>query len=326
MAPRKRRGVGVAMAVWILGTCATVSVRRAMGPDCSSQAWCGTGARTYRGIVSAFSPSSSRLCVECLTLMQRGGRRGWAPHQRAKLARAATTARGEAKELDTDALIKYAASLAIQLAAITAFLAALDTAAAAAAPGLGAPPQWLVFGLFFGLSLRSRIFSPLDNSRPDLQKAVSGDKTGGFNDRIMPSWTPPGVFFPIMWILIVAPLRAASSLLVWEQTGHFCDVTILALMLHLCVGDTWNTVNNVERRLGAAVPGVLCVWASVIFAAYTYYQAVPLAGQLLLPTCLWITVAAALIADTWRVNNSAGDEPLYPYRGAVSTQFWFTAK
>ena len=51
---------------------------------------------------------------------------------------------------------------------------------------------------------------------------------------------------------------------------------------------------------------------------------VPLAGELLLPTCLWLTVAAALVTDTWRVNNSSGLEPLFPYRSPnVRTRFWF---
>lgn len=145
----------------------------------------------------------------------------------------------------------------------------------------------------------------------------------------MPSWTPPGVTFPIMWILVVAPLRAYSSMLVFEAAGadaHLCMPTLLCLVLHLCVGDTWNTINNVERRLGAAVPGVACVWASVLFASSQYFAADPLAGKLLGLTALWITVAGTLVADTWRVNNEDGTEPLYPYKGDSQTRFWFEAE
>ncbi|CAK9004019.1 unnamed protein product [Durusdinium trenchii] len=221
------------------------------------------------------------------------------------------------KELDTEAVGKYLAAIAVQMLAISAFFAALD--AVLTSSEFQPPEDWAIFGLFFGMSIRSRLFSPLDNSRPDIEKAAKGEATGGFNDRQMPSWTPPGIFFPIMWILIVAPLRAAASMMLWQQVGHLCDGTILALMLHLSIGDTWNTVNNVERRLGAAVPGVLCVWASALFASYAYYQVVPLAGELLLPTCLWLTVAAALVTDTWRVNNSSGLEPLFPYRSPNAT-------
>lgn len=87
-------------------------------------------------------------------------------------------------------------------------------------------------------------------------------------------------------------------------------------------------MNNVERRLGAAVPGVACVWASVLFAAAQYSSVSPLAGQLLALTAVWITIAGALIADTWKINSEeAGGkwegEPLYPYKGEVTTRFWF---
>eukprot|EP00966_Prymnesium_polylepis_P301326 6962282-Prymnesium_polylepis.1 len=111
----------------------------------------------------------------------------------------------------------------------------------------------------------------------------------------MPSWTPPGVTFPIMWVLVVGPLRAYSSTLVWEATGqHLLCPALLCFMLHLSIGDTWNTVNNVERRMGAAVPGVACVLASALFAASQYFEAAPLAGNLLGLTTVWITVAGLL--------------------------------
>jgi len=232
-----------------------------------------------------------------------------------------------AKELDGEAVGKYGAAVAVQMAAVTATFGALDAATDAV---LGGPLPWqAVTALFWGLSLKSRVFSPLDNSRPDLKKATEGEQTKGFNDRKMPEWTPPGVTFPIMWVLIVGPLRAYSSTLVWEATGgHLLCPTLLCLMLHLSIGDTWNCVNNVERRLGAAVPGVACVWISVLFTSTQYYTASPLAGQLLGLTAVWITVAGLLIADTWRVNSAdTGSpwegEPLYPYKGKVSTRFWF---
>lgn len=232
------------------------------------------------------------------------------------------------KVLDTNAVLKYSGAIALQMATVTATFGALDLATDAALGGQPLPWQ-AVTALFWGLSLKSRVFSPLDNSRPDLNKAVEGEQTRGFNDRCMPSWTPPGVTFPIMWVLIVGPLRAFSSTLVWEATGmHLLNPILLCLMLHLSIGDTWNCVNNVERRLGAAVPGVACVWASVLFATGQYYSVSPLAGSLLALTAVWITVAGLLVADTWRINSAEvggkwEGEPLFPYKGQVDTRFWF---
>lgn len=226
------------------------------------------------------------------------------------------------KELDTDAVARYGGAVAAQFTTIAALLGGVD--AACAASNVELPPP-VVAALFFGLSLKSRVFSPLDNSRPDLDKAVAGEKTRGFTDRTMPSWTPPGVTFPIMWVLVVAPLRAWSSMHVFEACGGgLLESPVLFLVLHLCVGDTWNTVNNVERRLGAAVPGVACVWLSVLLAASQYYAADATAGAALGLTAVWITIAGLLVADTWRVNNADGDEPLFPYKSdAAVTRFFF---
>jgi len=249
---------------------------------------------------------------------------------------------------------------------------------------LDGPLPWqAVVGIFIGLSLRSRLLSPLDNSRPNTGdlSGSGGANTAAFEtdaalpellakectktqlqeecelrglsteggkeemvrqlglylqrppltgERTMPSWTPPGVVFPLMWVGVVAPLRAFAASLVYEAStgrlneGHLNDPVLLWLVFHLCVGDAWNTVNNVERRTGAAVPGVACVLGSALFAARQYYDVSPLAGGLLGLTCVWITVASVLVADTWRVNNAVKPEPLFPYRRrGAPTRFWF---
>ena len=47
---------------------------------------------------------------------------------------------------------------------------------------------------------------------------------------------------------------------VWEALGNKLVTTpIAAMVLHLSVGDTWNHINNVEQRLGVAVPVVFLV-------------------------------------------------------------------
>jgi hypothetical protein len=40
-----------------------------------------------------------------------------------------------------------------------------------------------------------------------------------------------------------------------------------------------------------------------------YSRALPLAGKVLFPSVVWITVANALVFELWRLN---GKEPLYP--------------
>lgn len=233
-------------------------------------------------------------------------------------------------EVDYDALLKYHGSIVVEMALIGAFLKSLDVVLGATGLEI---PYWATVPIFYGLSLKSRVFNPLRNDRPNMSKAVKGEGTSrGFGDRKMPSWTPPGVVFPIMWLLIIGPLRAYSSALVYGADGHvFFHPAIMALMFHLSVGDVWNTINNIEKRYGAAVTGVLCVTASALNAAYQYYTVDPLAGNLLGLPMIWFAVATSLVTATWQLNPTTtvdGKEevrdPFFPVVGAAKTEFaWF---
>lgn len=304
----------------------------------------------------------------------------------APLVAVATAPEGDPIQFDWGAMGRYGFAVLIQIFLISTVFGAVDLYCYGPLPGdvqLGGPLPWqAVAGIFFAMSVRSRVFSPLDNSRPELRgvsmaddvelkelvtngkpkrsllreaceargllvdgtydKKMLVDKLQEYfeaaeassdraKERQMPSWTPPGVVFPIMWVLVVGPLRALSSSMVYEAaTGrlneaHLNDPVLLWLILHLCIGDTWNTVNNVEGRTGAAVPGVALVWLSTVFAAGQFYDVSPMAGLLLGLSAVWITVAGALVTDTWRINSALDAEPLYPYkrRGMRSaTRFW----
>ncbi|WP_066376649.1 TspO/MBR family protein [Anabaena sp. CA = ATCC 33047] len=167
-------------------------------------------------------------------------------------------------------------------------------------------PSWfstVVTGLFFALlSLRSRIFSLLDNTR--------SRKT--YDQVIRPRWSPPPLAFPIVW-MIIAVLRVISSVLVWQEMNHqFLVLPLILFAVHLAVGDTWNTIFTVERRLGAAVPVVILgPWLSALVVTAIYWQTNPVAGVILSFSCVWLTVAAALVFRIWQLN---GSEPLYPLK------------
>lgn len=160
-------------------------------------------------------------------------------------------------------------------------------------------------GLMFAfLSLRSRVFSPLDTSRP---KASTEDIT--LHERLRPWWQPPPLAFPIIWI-IIAILRAVSSTIIYQTTNTLLCTPIFALILHLSFSDTWNIINNVEKRLGTSLLSMLFVLASVINVVYQYYQTIPLAGKIIAPSAIWISIATFLVFSIWRLNSQLFDRPL----------------
>lgn len=205
------------------------------------------------------------------------------------------------QEVDTEAIVKYVIALVTQMSLIAGFFYTLDTILpmAIGTNTLPTAATWIMCYLF---SLKSRVFNPLNNDRPDRQKAIKEGKSDGFRDRNQPSWTPPGVVFPIMWLLIIGPLRATSSTLIVNSLGGYLTLPLMSLMLHLSCGDIWNTINNTEKRYGTSIVGIVAVYVSALHAAWRYYQVEPLAGQLLGATAIWLTIAGTLIFEIWRLN------------------------
>tara|TARA_A100001015_G_scaffold273648_1_gene329293 strand:+ start:127 stop:381 length:255 start_codon:yes stop_codon:yes gene_type:complete len=75
--------------------------------------------------------------------------------------------------------------------------------------------------------------------------------------------------------------------------------------------------------LGTAVLGVLAVWSSVVYAVKQYYTTFPLAGKLLAPSAVWISVATVLVTTIWRLNyEDLGRPSLFPSKEEGPTCKW----
>ncbi|CAG9461015.1 unnamed protein product [Pedinophyceae sp. YPF-701] len=211
---------------------------------------------------------------------------------------------GTDRSIDVGRIAKYVGATTVEVGVMTAALAAVQFAVSHPSSPLTAQP-WgtaFVFVFFFTMSIKSRVFSPLDARRP------SADGTGAVWEVKRPSWQPPPVVFPIVWSTI-AVLRAASATMIWQANDALLCVPIMAFMLHLAIGDTWNHINNVELRKGGAALGVLFVWASAAFATHMYAQTLPKAAYVLAPSLVWLAIAACLIWSIWDLN---GREELIP--------------
>lgn len=174
-----------------------------------------------------------------------------------------------------------------------------------------------IFLLMMFLSLRSRVFSPLDNSRPTASK---DDPI--FKKRRRPWWQPPAIAFPIIWSTITV-LRSISAVLVYQATGVLLSKPLLAFVAHLSIGDTWNTINNVENRIGTAVPGVALVWLSAAYTCFLYYQSRPAAAKVFAPSVVWLSIATLLVTTIYRMNFLLFDNPsMFPSKEEGAVKPW----
>jgi translocator protein len=221
------------------------------------------------------------------------------------------------KTFDVKATFSYLAATTLQWTLIAGFLHFLQLKALPIISGLAtkvlpvitkAQVTDIIVGfVFFFLSVKSRVFSPLDNRRP---RANKDDPV--FKNRLRPSWQPPPVAFPIIWTTI-AFLRTFAALTIFRTTATLLSYPLFAFVAHLSIGDTWNTVNNVENRLGTSFLGSLFVLGSVYGTTYLYYLTNPLAAKLLAPSAVWLTIACYLIYSIWRLNYAFALRPsLFP--------------
>ena len=217
----------------------------------------------------------------------------------ATAAAVAASASDDDQVLDTAAVGRYLGATACQALVMIWLTTALGLGLEKS--GLDLAYQKAIVGAWFLFNaLKSRTFSPLDASRPE----VANEKTA-VAERKRPAWMPPPLAFPIIWSTI-ALLRAASSVAIFVHVGSLDVPAVHAMLLHLAVGDTWNSINNVERRLGVAVVGVGCVLLSVYNVVLQYWKVTPNAGYLIAPSAVWISVATVLGVDHLANQSEAG--------------------
>lgn len=119
-----------------------------------------------------------------------------------------------------------------------------------------------------------------------------------------------GWLFPIMWLIVSKPTQYAA---VWRLVNYCqknaCDATmglsipLLAYSIHLSLGDAWNKVFFGTESTGRGLGVISAFWTVLWSTAYLFYRVDTISGLLLLPTCLWVTVAASLNWSIYRLNK-----------------------
>jgi len=186
-------------------------------------------------------------------------------------------------------MTRYVGSTMLQWGLMCATFLCLDFITAGLPVGMQPPHEAkkpLVGALCALLSIRSRVFNPMNNRRQTWSELEEERRK-----RIRPEWTPPPSVFAFVWTFI-AFLRGASSAIIWETCNQsLFSLPLCVYALHLSIGDGWNAINNAERRLGVAASSMIFVLASAYGVTGCYYTYNPLAGYLLVPLSVWLSIA-----------------------------------
>ncbi len=121
-----------------------------------------------------------------------------------------------------------------------------------------------------------------------------------------PRWTPPNWVFPVVWSILYL-LIAASAARVAGQIGSQFAMAFWALQIAL--NTLWTPVFFGLRRIKAGMWIICLLWIAVAGAMLTAWFVDELAGILLVPYLLWVTIAAALNASVWSLNRDEANKP-----------------
>ena len=125
-------------------------------------------------------------------------------------------------------------------------------------------------------------------------------KPGAWYDGLdKPSWTPPGVAFPIVWTTLYL-LMAFSAMRVALLPGSGQALAFWAAQI--AFNTLWTPVFFGLRRMRAALVVLVGLWVFVALTCVSFWILDPVAGVLMVPYLLWVSLAGALNVSLWRRN------------------------
>lgn len=122
-----------------------------------------------------------------------------------------------------------------------------------------------------------------------------------FESLVKPDWIPPDWAFPAAWFTLwTLQVFALLEMLSSERSGR--SLALAALVAQFITSILWQSVVFGPGRLVLAAWWLVAVLILVVASTVTAWRVSPLAGALIAPTVLWVSVATALGFSLLRLN------------------------
>lgn len=123
-----------------------------------------------------------------------------------------------------------------------------------------------------------------------------------YTQLVRPEWAPPSNLFGPVWTILYA-LMGIAAWLAWRAGGFRAARTALTLFLvQLAVNALWSWLFFEWHLGGLAFADIVLLWVLIIATLIAFWRVRPLAGMLLIPYLLWVSLASALNFSVWQLN------------------------
>jgi benzodiazapine receptor len=114
-----------------------------------------------------------------------------------------------------------------------------------------------------------------------------------------PIWTPPDWLFPVAWTVLYLMI-AVAGWLAWKAGGIGAAVIIWGVGLVL--NALWSYMMFGRHDIALALVDVIALWLATAAFIWAAWDLEPMAAYIFLPYLAWVTFAAALNYEVWRLN------------------------
>jgi translocator protein len=119
----------------------------------------------------------------------------------------------------------------------------------------------------------------------------------------LPSFTPPGWVFSVVWVTLFFLIGIAAYLVWREGLGEKKVRTALsAFFVQLALNIGWTAIFFGAHLILFAFVEIIILWFAILWTAALFYRISRPAAALFLPYLIWVAFAAFLTYSVWRLN------------------------
>ena len=116
-----------------------------------------------------------------------------------------------------------------------------------------------------------------------------------------PGFTPPNWVFPVAWSYLYVSVAYAAA----RVAGYDGAQMALALFaVQIALNTLWTPVFFGAHRLGFGMLVLSLLWVAVAAMMVTFFRVDLIAGLLVIPYIVWLSLAGALNWRVWRDNRT----------------------
>jgi tryptophan-rich sensory protein len=106
-----------------------------------------------------------------------------------------------------------------------------------------------------------------------------------------PNWTPKDWMFPVAWVTLYI-LSSVAATLVAGSEGVGLALAFWAFQI--AANTLWSPVFFGLKRIRAAMISLVVLWLAVFGTLVSFWLVMPMAGWMMVPYLVWVSVAGAL--------------------------------